>query len=684
MGIQDWSITPANNTDTPPNGAPENLAAKDIASVFRQQMADHRAQWNDAEWFQFGDGDGAATIAYVSGTQFSVAGGDFTTHYHVGRRVRAFGSSTGTIFGTITGSSFSANTVVTVTWDSGALQNEALTIWTSIINAVGGGMPTVFNEAGADVDFRFEGTAEPNLLFTDAGNNRVGVGTATPDSRLHVHAGSAGSVSATSGSVITSESSGDTHVLQMLSPNTATQSLAFGDADSATVGGISYAHPTDTLALKTGATERLALSGSATVFNETGADVDFRVEGDTEANLLYVDAGNERIGLGIAAPDSRLHVHAGSAGSVSASSGSVLTVENSGTGYVQMLTPSSASAGVLFGDPDDTDVGSIVYDHSSNYLATTVNGGEMMRVTANGRVLVGTTSEVGLTAPGLNVVTGGIRSAGYFANTDTTDTSSNLAVATANSGPGSASVQSTSSHTSYAYSMYFVECGRASNSAYNFARYRTNGNEVFILRGDGNAFADGSWSGSGADYQEFFESTNGSALVVGSTVVLDGDTVRAFNAQKDKPENIIGVVRPKEDSKNSMIVGNTAWNHWTEKYLTDDFGVYLREDATTKNWTEKTADGGQKAHSYYVAPAWLANVPEGVTVPKDAETTTQSVRKQNPDFDPAAPYTAREGRPEWNLIGLLGQIQILKSATKRPGWVKMKDISATVELWLVR
>lgn len=36
------------------------------------------------------------------------------------------------------------------------------------------------------------------------------------------------------------------------------------------------------------------------VFNDAGADVDFRVEGDTDANLLFVDAGNDRITYGAA------------------------------------------------------------------------------------------------------------------------------------------------------------------------------------------------------------------------------------------------------------------------------------------------------------------------------------------------------------------------------------------------
>jgi len=43
-----------------------------------------------------------------------------------------------------------------------------------------------FNEAGADLDFRFEGDTDQNLLFGDAGNDRIGIGTATPGYDLDI------------------------------------------------------------------------------------------------------------------------------------------------------------------------------------------------------------------------------------------------------------------------------------------------------------------------------------------------------------------------------------------------------------------------------------------------------------------------------------------------------------------
>jgi hypothetical protein len=48
------------------------------------------------------------------------------------------------------------------------------------------------------------------------------------------------------------------------------------------------------------------------VVNELGADVDFRVEGDADANLLFVDASTDRVGVGTDTPSGKLHVTAAS------------------------------------------------------------------------------------------------------------------------------------------------------------------------------------------------------------------------------------------------------------------------------------------------------------------------------------------------------------------------------------
>jgi len=57
------------------------------------------------------------------------------------------------------------------------------------------------------------------------------------------------------------------------------------------------------------ADDRLKILASETVLNEAGASVDFRVEGDTDVNLLFVDASADRVGVGTSSPSSTLHVN---------------------------------------------------------------------------------------------------------------------------------------------------------------------------------------------------------------------------------------------------------------------------------------------------------------------------------------------------------------------------------------
>ena len=64
----------------------------------------------------------------------------------------------------------------------------------------------------------------------------------------------------------------------------------------------------DTVGVSTGGSEKVSVGASAVVVNDGGADVDFRVEGDTDANLLFVDASADAVGIGTSAPDSKLDI----------------------------------------------------------------------------------------------------------------------------------------------------------------------------------------------------------------------------------------------------------------------------------------------------------------------------------------------------------------------------------------
>mgnify|MGYP003113320487 CR=1 FL=1 len=64
----------------------------------------------------------------------------------------------------------------------------------------------------------------------------------------------------------------------------------------------------DKLNFATGGTERIEIGTTAIVVNESGADIDFRIEGDTEQNLFFVNGETDRIGIGTAAPLGNLEI----------------------------------------------------------------------------------------------------------------------------------------------------------------------------------------------------------------------------------------------------------------------------------------------------------------------------------------------------------------------------------------
>jgi hypothetical protein len=65
---------------------------------------------------------------------------------------------------------------------------------------------------------------------------------------------------------------------------------------------------TNNVVISSGGTQRVNFGTGAVVFNETGENYDFRIEGDTESNLVFVDASTNRVGLGTNNPQALLHL----------------------------------------------------------------------------------------------------------------------------------------------------------------------------------------------------------------------------------------------------------------------------------------------------------------------------------------------------------------------------------------
>jgi hypothetical protein len=73
---------------------------------------------------------------------------------------------------------------IVITDSTGAVAVSTALTATGNVSVNGGTF--IFNEAGADLDFRFEGDNNANLLFGDAGNDRIGIKTATPGYTLDI------------------------------------------------------------------------------------------------------------------------------------------------------------------------------------------------------------------------------------------------------------------------------------------------------------------------------------------------------------------------------------------------------------------------------------------------------------------------------------------------------------------
>ena len=231
--------------------------------------------------------------------------------------------------------------------------------------------------------------------------------------------------------------------------------------------------------------------------------------------------------------------------------------------------------------------------------------------------------------------------------------------------------------------MFVPTSSRNASTGYDFTRFNANDGLVFRVQGNGATQGDGAYTTPAGDYSEFFESTTGIASERGRAVVLDGDKIRYYNSATDELDSIIGVTRPKEEGSTAGFIGNNAWSHWHGKYLTDDWGVYIYETTTVWTWSVET-ETGSETHTAYEKDE-LAKDPSW-TPPEGAVSSSQSVRKLNPDYDESldSGYQARDSRDEWWLIGLLGQVPVKAGEPVNPRWIKMKDISAAVEYYYIR
>ena len=181
----------------------------------------------------------------------------------------------------------------------------------------------------------------------------------------------------------------------------STPGLAFRDDLNTGI----FSSAADTFNIATAGVERVEF-GTATIFNDTGADVDLRIEGDTDQNLLFCNAGGNAVGIGTSTPGSKLHIFQSSASAATGNSGAGLSLESNSHQYIQYLGANNKEQGILFGDDADNDVGSIVYNHSDNKLTFATAANMRLMIDSSGRLLVGGTDANAVHANADDVIIG--------------------------------------------------------------------------------------------------------------------------------------------------------------------------------------------------------------------------------------------------------------------------------------
>jgi hypothetical protein len=172
---------------------------------------------------------------------------------------------------------------------------------------------------------------------------------------------------------------------------------------TAAAPGLSFASDPDTGIFRAGANEfgiatngveRVEFGTTEVVFNDGGANYDFRIEGDTNSSLFFVDASAEAVGIGTATPGAILHTVNTSAGAATVGA----FIQNSSlTAGTEVRLGFAPNTNVV-GDNRYSWIGAVNgtgSNDSSLTFATTPGGTsatERMRIDSSGRLLVGTST----------------------------------------------------------------------------------------------------------------------------------------------------------------------------------------------------------------------------------------------------------------------------------------------------
>lgn len=256
--LRKWSTTATGNATVAGGVSTINFAEGQtpgsVNNSAREMMAQVRSIYTPSEW---GWVEHSSTASVATQTTFKLAGNQ-TTNWTAGRRWRLKSGST-TRYGSIVSSSFTVETTVTVTVDSGSLSASHSLAAISPIDNVSNQVPVIRTDTAGRLGI---GTA-PLYLF-DVLSAGSGV-------TARIANGSSGGSPNTSFGDLTIESGDANMGAQLLGTNTTTQKILFGDVAATDSGQIEYSHSSDAMSIYTAATKRMTVDSSGNVLGVSGA-----------------------------------------------------------------------------------------------------------------------------------------------------------------------------------------------------------------------------------------------------------------------------------------------------------------------------------------------------------------------------------------------------------------------------
>ena len=156
----------------------------------------------------------------------------------------------------------------------------------------------VFNNAGIDVDFRVESNAHTNMFFIDGGNDGIGIGNSTI---IDWSTNYPGLQMGQAGALYGHKSSNQMNFAMNWGVTTGNVYIADGIASRMIMDTTKISFDSSASGSAGGAITGiniLQMTTSGSVFNEDSGDLDFRVESNGNANMLFVDGGEDHVNIG--------------------------------------------------------------------------------------------------------------------------------------------------------------------------------------------------------------------------------------------------------------------------------------------------------------------------------------------------------------------------------------------------